>query len=54
MLELSNKDFKITKFNILKDLIEKVDMLNRQAISAKSWQLLKKAQTELLKIKKQF
>ena len=29
MLELSTKDFKITKFNILKDLIEKVDMLNR-------------------------
>lgn len=37
MLELSKT---LTKSNILKDLIEKVDyMLNRQAIPAKSWKL---------------
>lgn len=30
------KDFKVTKFKVLKDFLEKVDMLNRRAISAKS------------------
>ena len=30
------KDFKATKFKVLKDFLEKVDMLNRWAISAKS------------------
>lgn len=30
------KDFKVTKFKVLKDFVEKVDMLNIWAISAKS------------------
>ena len=40
MLELADKDFKITMINMLKDLIEKVD--NRWGISGGKKEMLRK------------
>lgn len=42
MTELPTNDFKTVNSNMFKNVKEKIDIMNRQGISAEKWKLLKR------------